>query len=321
MRNILNITNGDSAVEAMKKADMPGACLPWQDVLHEGPVPDDLSLEELSEVRAQFIIERGWGTPEKIRETFTQRDDELKSVNEYEKVTLWFEHDLYDQLQIIQILDWFSENRPAEIQLSMICTDHYLGTLTPEEFRGLIEYEEPVTESHLKLSSKAWSAFRASTPAEWCELLNVDTSDLPFLEGAVFRLLEEYPSCTSGLSRTAEQALKVISRGDKRPGRVFAGSQELEERMFFGDASFWVILNELLASEPPLIVLSKGKKLTLPTSKGQELTITAAGLDVLAGRLNWLEVSNIDRWIGGVHLTSTNVWCWNARSRSIEKRT
>lgn len=37
MRNILNITNGDCAVEIMKKADISGVFLPWRDVLHDGP--------------------------------------------------------------------------------------------------------------------------------------------------------------------------------------------------------------------------------------------------------------------------------------------
>ena len=49
MKNILNITNGDCAVETMKKANIAGLFLPWRDVLHEGPVPDDLSLEEFIE--------------------------------------------------------------------------------------------------------------------------------------------------------------------------------------------------------------------------------------------------------------------------------
>ncbi|MEW7979297.1 MAG: hypothetical protein AB2813_05690 [Candidatus Sedimenticola endophacoides] len=124
----------------------------------------------------------------------------------------------------------------------------------------------------------------------------------------------------NGLSRIAEQALKVISSGENRPGRVFGGNQELEERAFMGDASFWVVLHELLNSNPPLIVLTEDKELALPTSKDQELTITPTGIDVLAGKLNWLEFSNINRWIGGVHLKSSNVWCWNSSSRSIEKR-
>ncbi len=319
MRNILNITNGDYAVEIMKKADIPGVFLPWRDVLHEGPVPDGLSLEELSKVRAQFIIDRSWGSPEEITESFIQRDSELKSFRKYEKVILWFEHDLYDQLQIIQVLDWWHKNFTGEVELSIICTDQYLGRLSLEEMKELMKYEELITDAHLTLSCKAWSAFRSSSPEEWCGLLNMDTSALPFLEGAIIRLLEEYPSCSNGLSRTAEQALKVISSGEKCPGRVFGDTQELEERIFLGDSSFWVVLRELLESNPPLITLPEGKELTLPASIDQELSITPVGLDVLAGKINWLEVSRLNRWVGGVHLNPTNVWCWSSGSRSIVK--
>ncbi len=44
MESILNITNGDSAVELMRKAGISGEYLPWRDVLHDGPVPAGLSL-------------------------------------------------------------------------------------------------------------------------------------------------------------------------------------------------------------------------------------------------------------------------------------
>jgi hypothetical protein len=320
MRNILNITNGDSALEIMKKANIPGAFLPWRDVLHVGPVPDDLSLEELSKVRAQFIVERGWGSTEEIAKGFAQRDNELKSFRNYEKVILWFEHDLYDQLQIIQILDWFYKNPAGEVELSIICTDQYLGRLSPEEMKGMVKYEEPITEAHLKLSSKAWSAFRSSSPEKWCGLLDADTSVLPFLKGAIVRLLEEYPSFSNGLSRTAEQALKVISGGVKHPGNVFGGNQNLEERIFMGDASFWVLLHELLESSPPLIALPVALELTSPASRDQELTVTSAGLEVLAGQMNWHEVSRLDRWVGGVHLDPGNIWCWNSDSSSVVKK-
>ena len=64
MTNILNITNGDSAVHIMQEAGVPGIFLPWRDVLHDGPVPEDLTLDKLSRIRAKFIIGRGWGKPE-----------------------------------------------------------------------------------------------------------------------------------------------------------------------------------------------------------------------------------------------------------------
>ncbi len=320
MKNVLNITNGDCAVEVMKKANIPGVFLPWQDVLHEGPVPESLSLEELSEVRAKFIIDRGWGTLGSVKRNFIERDNTLKSFAKYEKVILWFEHDLYDQLQILQILDWFHQNRPKATSLSIICVDQYLGTLSQEEMTSLFRYEEHVTENHLTLASKAWSAFRSDSPEKWHALLKTDTTALPFLEGAVIRMLEEYPGCANGLSRTAQQALEIILQGEKRPGRIFACYQESEERRFLGDSSFWVILRELLESSPPLLKMPEGKELTLPINSGQELTITSEGKEVLSGNKDWLEVIDIDRWIGGVHLTPDNTWCWDSDSSSVVKR-
>ena len=320
LNNILNITNGDCAVNIMKEAGISGTFLPWRDVLHDGPVPEGLTLEELSEVRAQFIIGQGWGNPEDIRKSFIERDNQLKSFENYDKVTLWFEHDLYDQLHILQILDWFSQIPSTKTKLSIICTDQYLGTLTPENMKGLVKHEVPVSENHLMLSNKAWAAFRSTSPQKWYDLLQLDTSELPFLKPAIIRLLEEYPNCSNGLSRTAQQALNIIRRGEKRPGKVFELYQKTESRRFLGDSSFWVVLHELLSSNPPLLKLPEGIKLTLPTHSDQELTITPMGEMVLEGKKNWLQIADLDRWIGGVHLTSDNIWCWDTDSHLLHNR-
>ncbi|MCP4159713.1 MAG: hypothetical protein GY760_06535, partial [Deltaproteobacteria bacterium] len=237
----------------------------------------------------------------------------------YEKVILWFEHDLYDQLQILQILDWFHSNQPNDVEFSIICTEKYLGMLSPDEMKNLLKYEEVITEKHLNLSSKAWASFRSCTPEKWYGLLNSDTSALPFLENAIVRMLEEYPDCSNGLSRTERQALKIISEGGKHPGEIFRRSQESEDQMFLGDSSFWVILQEFLECNPPLIKLSNGKKLTLPADPDHELTITPLGREVLAGIRKWSEIVGIDRWIGGVHLKPGNTWCWDSGSRTLSK--
>lgn len=311
METILNITNGDSAIKIMDDANIPGVYLPWRDVLHDGPVPANLSINELSEVRAEFIINQGWGEPKTIRNSFLERDATLRSFSHFSKVILWFEHDLYDQLQILQILDWFSEKPLERTQLLMICTEQYLGEATPEQMKGLYRFEERITEKHLILAKKAWTAFRSPTPDNWQNLLNEDTTVFPFLNDAIRRLLEEYPDCKSGLSRTARKALEIISNGEKRPGRIFGRFQATEERRFMGDSSFWAILHQLLASNPPLLQLPPDKQLTLPTNPDQELSITSAGKEVLAGKRNWLDLTIIDHWIGGVHLTPHHLWCWN----------
>lgn len=320
MKQILNITNGDSTVEIMKQARIPGKYLPWRDVLHDGPVPAALSLQELSMVRAEFIAGCGWGDLESIKKSFTARDAHLLSCEKYDKIILWFEHDLYDQLQILQILDWFHLNPLNDnVELSIICTDRYLGSLSAAEMDSLFKYEMPVTKRHLTLASTSWAAFRSDSPIPLVNLLDTDISSLPFLKQAIIRLLEEYPSTYNGLSRTEQQALTIINAGENRPGRVFGQNQKQEESVFMGDSSFWIILNGFLQANPPLLKLSKGNEITIPVGPDQKLTVSTVGKDVLAGRKNWLEIISLNKWIGGVHLSPTNTWCWDTDSKSMVK--
>lgn len=316
MKPALIITNGDSAVDIMKKAGFEGHLLPWRDVLHEGAVPNNLDLASLSRIRARFISERGWGQPEQVLRSFRERDSTLQRADNYAKITLWFEHDLYDQLQMLQILDWFYHHRPDPTPLSMVCTETYLGLSSPDQIRTLEEYETRVTTDQLALAHHAWSAFTASDPLLWASLLEEDTSPLPFLRGAVLRLLEEYPHRGTGLSRTALAVLRLLAQQSFCPGRLFARYMESEERRFLGDASFLMVLNTLANSVTPL-VKSDPKPLTLPASPDQRVTITKEGLECLDGVRNWLDSHPIDQWIGGVHLTPGNRWWWDPETQLI----
>jgi hypothetical protein len=128
---LLFITNGGPASGRLRASGLTGEILPWRDVLHEGPVPGGLSLEELADVRARFLAQRGWTTLEKARRDFAGRNATLAGYGDHEEVVLEEEHDLYDQLQLIQVLDWFSGSDLDGTRLSIVQTDEYLGTLEP----------------------------------------------------------------------------------------------------------------------------------------------------------------------------------------------
>jgi hypothetical protein len=74
----------------------------WRDALHEGPVPA-VGPEELRRIRAAFLIEAGADDRDEAMAMFAERDRILEANRDGEYV-LWFEADLYNQLQIIQIL-------------------------------------------------------------------------------------------------------------------------------------------------------------------------------------------------------------------------
>src|SRR6185369_6885619 len=105
---MLHITNGESVIHSFRASSITGSYLSWMDVLHDGPVPYTSTLEALSDLRAQALQKFRWGSYDEIRSAFAARDRALLDFQRHDEVVLWFEHDLFDQLQLIQILDWFS---------------------------------------------------------------------------------------------------------------------------------------------------------------------------------------------------------------------
>jgi hypothetical protein len=225
---LLHITNGDCAVAVLSQA-VSGTFVPWRDVLHEGPVRAGLSLEELSRERAAFIASAGWGAAPKVLEQFQTRDATFRRAGEHDEIVLWFEHDLYDQLQLIQVLDGLSDLRGPPV--SLVCEPEYLGRMTPERAAELFSLRSPITRRHLQDAQAAWAAFRSPDPRgiDWEK-----PKALPFLGAALRRHLEEFPWTSDGLSRTERQVLQALDGGPLEFPQLFLRIQE--DPAFLGDA-------------------------------------------------------------------------------------
>ena len=322
MKDRLIITNADDAVARMREAGIRGEILPWRDILHEGPVPPSLSLEDLSAVRAQFLAQRGWLPQEELHAAFRSRDDMIRCHREFGSVLLWFEHDLYDQLQLIQLLDFFATERREGVYL--IQAGNYLGREKPRALKAHIHLMEPVTDAQLQLARLAWSGFRAETPEPWVGLLRAGTHVLPFLRLAILRLLEELPHPVSGLSRTEWAILSLIEQGVKGPADIYVALTESEEALFMGDLSFYHALDTLGAGGAPLIAGFKGLTFSpaMPEEErdaylAAELSCTHLGITILAGKSDALQHRHLDRTIGGYYLHARAPWRWDSATGQL----
>ena len=313
---MLHLTNGDSTAGLLRAAGMPGAIMAWQDVLHEGPVPAGLDLGALSDTRARFLAGRGWGEVDEIRDAFVRRDAALRRFRHHDEVVLWFEHDLYDQLQIAQILDWLAAQDRDGTRLTMICIGSYpgverfrgLGDLTPEQIAPLFATRQPVTQAQLTLAVAVWRTFRHPDPTAIETLLATDISALPFMAAALRRHLQQFPSVYNGLGRTEHQALATVAAGPCNAVSVFRAHGGQEESPFLGDWSFWEYLKKLAAPPHPLI--DNFNDTTALTSA--TLTITDDGRCVLNGERDFVHLNGLDCWLGGVHLLGSTVpWRWD----------
>jgi hypothetical protein len=269
-------------------------------VLHEGPVPavDD---DELREVRARFLAVDA--------ATFEERDAALADGRDGEYV-LWFEADLYDQLQIAQILDQLARLDVAPERITLICIGEHIGFA---RFGGLGELEGPqlaalparvavpLTPEAMELARRAWAAFRAPDPRGLAAIVSSRSPVLRFLPAAFDRLAREYPSTRDGLSLTERRLLAAVADGAVTAGSAFVRAAAREMRPFLGDTWAFAAIDRLARAEVPLLDAA------FPVGRTGAVALTDAGRSVLAGTEDHVTLNGVDRWVGGVHLQGRDV--------------
>jgi hypothetical protein len=274
-----------------------GELLPWRDVLHEGPVHAGLPLAELSRRRAAFIASCGWADPLAAKKQFEERDAALAAAGQHHEVVLWFEHDLYDQLQLLQLLDWFAAH--PHPTLSLVCEAEYLGTMTPARAGELFRARRAVSEAQLKAGAAAWGAFGSSDPRA---IRLEPVPGLPFLAPALRRLLEELPWTRDGLSRLERQILEALGGGPLPFAELFPRAHHhREDPVFVGDAVLALYL-ERLAADGFVDGNDRGYSL-LPRGKA-----------VLEGKADACAFARRPRWLGGYEIRSARLR-WDPRKR------
>ncbi len=272
----------------------------WRDALNDGPVPPGLSLEETSAIRSRYLAERGYGNPIKLIHDFSRRDAQLRRAREFDEVVLWFEHDLFDQLQLLQTLTALDELNLEPGRVAVVQSDHYLASMTVDEIVALFPKRRTSTPAIFKSARRSWERFTSPSPADLYAAAAEDAIGLPFLRAALQRLCEEYPWKRDGLSRSQRQTLYAAVQGPGRPDELFARAQAREEAYFLGERIFEKLLEDLRSGDGALIEEEEGK--LLPTALGRR---------VLAGDADWLDEHSIDRWIGGVHLVGDHLARWD----------
>jgi hypothetical protein len=193
-------------------------------------------------------------------------------------------------------------------QFSLVCGQEYLGMLMPDEFPPLFDARQPINADQIDLGTRAWTAFTATDPMGLLPLAAGEHPALPYLAGAIRRQLEEFPSTANGLARSERQILQVLSEGLRTPEETFVEAARLEDHIFMGDTSFWTIVRRLSEGPRPLVTAAvQPREGRLPSGT---LALTTDGAAVLAGRSDHVALNGIDRWLGGVRLTSERLWRW-----------
>ncbi len=304
---MLHVTNGGSAVSVLLHAGIEGDLLAWNDVLHEGPVRGELAPADRRRERAAFIASEGWAeTVEEVDAAFRARDARLATARaDGEAITLWFEHDLYDQWQLLEVLVTCAASAGTGVALELVLTDDYIGHFRPHDVHAAHARRRNATAVDLADAISAWEALTGADPRAIDAAIAVDTDALPHLAAALRRHAEEYPDTKGGLSRTERQLLEALTDGPRTLRALFpATHHEREGAIFLGDTVFLSIVARLARAATPLVRAGAAEPDGARDAWARTLEITPAGRDALAGTFDHARANRVVRWLGGVVLGS-----------------
>ena len=171
-----------------------------------GPVPAGLSDHELIGVRARHLHDNTpWGPT--LDDVVAQLHGWRTAVDGRagcDEMILWFEHDLFDQLNLIQVLDRLVRVE-TEAPVSLICIGSFpgrpnfkgLGQLTPDELASLLETRQPVSVIW-KSTRGRLTACRAPSAASSSWPASPSTPGTPFTACPTVRPPSTSPTPPSG---------------------------------------------------------------------------------------------------------------------------
>ena len=313
---MLNIHNGDSTAGTARRAPIPGAHMAFREALIAGPTPANLDETEWRKLRAAHLSTAYGGSWEETQRDLERLQAALASFHLHDEVVLWFENDLFCQVNLIYLLDWLANRGLGKTRLSLICIGEFpgkpnfrgLGELNETELASLFETRHEVNEAELSLAHCAWSAYCSPEPEALQDFLNGDTSAMPYLKPALLSHLARFPSVQNGLGRIEQCGLQLVNKGFKKFTDLFPRFIDEQPVYGLGDLQLYGALQQLSNARVPL--LKNGGSINPEKVRDSAYEITAEGKAVLNGEADYVELNGIDAWLGGVHLTDNNLWRW-----------
>lgn len=289
----LHVLNGDATLQALQTTTIQGDKMVWREVLSEGKVLSSVGAEEFWAVRASFF-ESFFDVGEPTYQELTIDEfDKLKTFEQYQEITLWFEYDLFCQLNLMALLSWFAQQDLEGTKLSLVCVGDVegydrlvgLGEIDPQRYPQLFQNRVKLTQADLNFALNFWMVFSSSNPMDLLHLAAQNKERFPYLSGAVEAHLQRFPSKNNGLNIIEERLLKIVHSGVKDQKNVVKEMLTEDNLYGFGDWQYFVYLKNLY----PLLNEEEG------------LSLNPLGEKVMQGEEDFVKWANHDYYLGGTY--------------------
>ena len=220
MGKTLHILNGDSTANIFAQTTIKGDIIVWREMLCEGVINNEIGSDPFWKSRyAFFEKELGISKLEYYDKTIKELV-KLEDLAGYTEVVLWFEFDLYCQINFLAACTLLLKSFRKDINYYLVCTGKekgkkHLQTLSDysaEGYKILYENKQKITRNNMFFAEESWNLFIENNPEKLREFNFKKVSKFAYLQTAINQHLKRFPE-ENGLNQIENKILALIYSG------------------------------------------------------------------------------------------------------------
>jgi len=272
---LLHITNGDTTTQFLKKTTIKGDIITWREMLCEGRTTTDVGSESFWKNRFDFLKTSYKVTKQTFVNYTLKEYRNLCKQKQQEEIVLWFEHDLYCQINMIAVLNWLKKHRKGR-KISLVnCGKikgskklHSFADLTNKQINKHYQAKIELTQDDIEYADYIWQLYCSDSPLR-LEIIYKTNTNTPFiyLADALKAHLLRFPSLKNGLNIVENNIIKVANHQPLKSKEELVHSLLNNQKNYgFGDLQYIHRIDQLknlFTSFNPIKLTSEGKKILL----------------------------------------------------------
>ncbi len=229
----LHITNGDKTTNHLKSIGYTGVFITWREMLCEGKTSIDIGSENFWKTRFNFL-KSSYKVTKKTFIDFTLKEyRNLCQKKNQEEIILWFDHDLFSQINMIAIISWLKRYRSGE-KISLINCNSLkisnqlikLNQLNNEQINKHYNNRAELSQDDIEYADYIWQLYCSNCPLRLETIYKYNPMS-PFihLSKAIEMHLKRFPSIENGLNSIENHIIKTAS------DKTFTSKNQLVENL------------------------------------------------------------------------------------------
>ncbi|MEP0133077.1 MAG: DUF1835 domain-containing protein [Eudoraea sp.] len=271
MSSRLHITNSDHLTNRLKSLELKGDIITWREMLCEGKTLTNVGSETFWRTRFEFLnknykISKKWFIEKTLKEFKS-----LCNHKQKDRIVLWFDYDLYSQINMLAVISWLKTHRPYA-QISLVSSGDedktnkiYLNELASEQLLEHFENRTVLEQDDIVYADYIWQLYCSDNPIRLETLTDYENYQFDYLSEAIKIHLKRFPSIKNGLNELENHILELsLSKKPKSKRELLLTVLSDKGIYGFGDTQYERIISSLkplYSTFNPVRLSKKGKEI------------------------------------------------------------